>query len=197
MAFAPYGGELARQIPAARAAGHEVLLQLPMEPFNYPTNDPGPFALLTSLGTTANIDRLEWLLGRFTGYVGVTTYMGEKFTVSPKDMRPVINVLRRRGLMLVDARRNPASIAAVLARDLGVPQAYSNLTIDRHASRIAIDTSLRELERIALRDGAAVGFASAYPVTIDRIANWAPSLELKGIRLAPITAVANQQPLDQ
>ncbi len=123
--------------------------------------------------------------------------MGEKFTVSSKDMRPVINVLRRRGLMLVDARRNAASIAAIMARDLGVPQAYSNLTIDRHASRVAIDTSLRELERIALRDGVAVGFASAYPVTINRIANWAPGLELKGIRLAPITAVANLQPLDQ
>ena len=33
-------------VARAREAGHEVLLEVPMEPFDYPDNDPGPQTLL-------------------------------------------------------------------------------------------------------------------------------------------------------
>src|SRR5205807_2244782 len=61
-AFAPYGGELGSQVARAREGGHEVLLQVPMEPFDYPDNDPGPQTLLTSLDAAQNVDRLHWAM---------------------------------------------------------------------------------------------------------------------------------------
>ena len=61
-AFAPYGTDLERWVARARGEGHEVLLQVGMEPFDYPDNDPGPQTLLTSLTAEQNIDRLHWFL---------------------------------------------------------------------------------------------------------------------------------------
>ena len=80
-AFSPYGTDVDRLVDqCARADGHEVLLQAPMEPFDYPDNDPGPQTLLTSLSPDQNLDRLYWLMSRFQGYVGVANYMGARFT---------------------------------------------------------------------------------------------------------------------
>ena len=193
LAFAPYAANLQDWIGKARAAGHEVMLQLPMEPHEYPTNDPGPNALLTTLSPGANLDRLEWLLGRFAGYTGVTNYMGAKFTTSAKSIRPVMAALKSRGLMFVDARTTERSVAGRIARDLGVPVAINNRYIDDQASRRNIDRRLAELERIAKSTGAALGLAYPYPVTIERLANWSVDLERKGIRLAPASAVVDRQ----
>ena len=72
LSFVPYPKDLQSWVNKARAAGHEVMLELPMEPYDYPDNDPGPSTLLTGLEPDENTKRLEWLLSRFTGYVGVT-----------------------------------------------------------------------------------------------------------------------------
>uniref|UniRef100_UPI0034D2DC25 divergent polysaccharide deacetylase family protein n=1 Tax=Desertibaculum subflavum TaxID=2268458 RepID=UPI0034D2DC25 len=193
LAFAPYAGDLQSWIAQARAAGHEAVLQLPMEPLDYPHNDPGPRALLTSLKPSDNLDRLSWLLGRFTGYVGVTNYMGSKFTASTNDVRPVLEVLAKRGLLFVDSRSSARSVATRIAADLGMPRAYNDRFLDNEASRNAIDARLEELERIALKNGAAVGIGYPYPVTIDRIAHWAPTLAAKGIALVPVSAIVDKQ----
>ena len=47
LAFAPYGAEPGKLVERARSLGHEVLLQIPLEPFDYPDNDPGPQTLQT------------------------------------------------------------------------------------------------------------------------------------------------------
>ena len=193
LAFAPYASNLQSWIAAARAGGHEVMLQLPMEPLDYPANDPGPNALLTSLTAADNIDRLEWLLGRVTGYIGVTNYMGSKFTISPNDLRPVLQAIKDRGLMFLDSRASPRSVAAELARSMGLPEAINNRFLDNEASRSAVDARLEELERVAQATGTAVGIGYPYPVTIERIAAWAPGLASRGMILAPISAIANRQ----
>jgi polysaccharide deacetylase 2 family uncharacterized protein YibQ len=61
---APYGDQLTKLAAHARAKGHELLLQVPMEPFDYPNNDPGPRTLLTSLANEQNVNRLHWLMSR-------------------------------------------------------------------------------------------------------------------------------------
>jgi len=194
LAFAPYASDLQSWIAQARAAGHEVLLQLPMEPIDYPTNDPGPRALLTSLKPADNIERLDWLLSRFAGYVGVTNYMGSKFTTSPGDLKPVLEQLAGRGLLFLDSRSAARSVAPRIAGELGMPRVLNDRFIDNEASRTAIDARLEELERIALKNTAAVGMGYPYPVSIERVAAWAQNLAAKGIVLAPVSAIVNRQP---
>jgi len=195
LSFAPYARNLGDWIAQSRAAGHEVLLELPMEPYDYPDNDPGPHTLLTTLSTPDNMDRLNWLLGRFPGYVGVTNYMGAKFMTNETKLLPIIQNLKERGLLYLDAKADRKSVAARVAKELEVPIAANNRFIDREASRVSIDARLYELERISKSVGSAVGIAFPYPVSVERLKTWIATLEKKGIVLAPITAIANTQPI--
>ena len=189
LGFTPYARRLEQWIGLSRAAGHEVLLQLPMEPFDFPTSDPGPHTLLTSAGPDENLERLEFLLSRFTGYVGVYNRMGDRFTSSVESLLPVLQSIHERGLLFVDARTSGTSVAGRLANDLGLPHALNNREIDQVASRVEIDAKLIDLENIARQQGQALGIARPYPVTIERLAQWAASLEEKGIDLAPVSAL--------
>ena len=193
LAFVPYAERLDNWVERARSKGHEIMLSVPMEPQTYPRDDPGPNALLTMLAPDRNLERLEWSLGRAVGYVGITSTTGSKFTGSPDAMKPVIDVLKARGLMLLDARANPKSVGGTLATQGGVPRAFADRVIDHDLSRGAIDDQLKELEAVAKASGSAVGIGSPYPSTIERINLWLTGLADRGFVLAPVSAVANLQ----
>ncbi len=187
LAFSPYGLRLERQFAAARAAGHEVLIGLPMEPANFPLNDPGPQALLTGLPPPENAARLAWALSRAQGYVGVTNaasavLRGERFTASAEAMRPVIETLRERGLLYIDARPGERAPSAVPART-------ADVVIDERPARAEIEARLAELERIAKERGVALGVSGPSPLSLDRLAVWAPQVGTRGLALAPVSAV--------
>jgi uncharacterized protein len=194
LVFNPYAPHLDDWIARARAAGHEVLLSLPMEPTDYPRVDPGPETLLTSLDARQNLERLQWVLTRVTGYVGVVSSAGSRFTTSKGDLLPIFDEIHKRGLMFVDSRTTDQSVAASLAKSIGVPSAVSDVVLDQQASRDAIDQRLQQLETLAHRNGVAVGITSdVYPVGIERIAVWIPGLAQKGLVLAPVSATADLQ----
>ncbi|MFM7346283.1 MAG: divergent polysaccharide deacetylase family protein [Tagaea sp.] len=194
LAFSPYADNLTQWVALARAAGHEVLLNVPMEPSDFPATDPGPQTLLTTLSARQNLERLDGLLGRAQGYVGVATFAGSRFTTSTDAMRPVVDRLFARGLLLLDSRTAPNSLAARVADEVGVPRVYADRLIDQEASRAAIVRSLADLERLARANGAAVGMAQPFPVTFERLINWLPLVENRGFAIAPVSAVVNRQP---
>jgi polysaccharide deacetylase 2 family uncharacterized protein YibQ len=120
-AFMPYDAEVERLAALARSEGHEILLQVPMEPFNYPDNDPGPQTLLTSLTPEQNLERLYWLMSRMQGYVGLAEAMGARFTASEPAFAPILRETARRGLISsttapTRAASPPASPAPTICR---------------------------------------------------------------------------------
>lgn len=188
LAFAPYGAELERTVQRARGEGHEVFLQLPMEPFDYPDNDPGPHTLLTGPKSTDNIDRLNWVLGRFTGYVGIVNFLGGRLTSDEAALSPILRELAGRGLMVVDDGSSARSLLASSATRAQIPAMKVDRVIDTVARPDAIDKELAAIEAMAREQGVAVASASALPVSIERIARWAQSLEAKGLMIVPVSA---------
>nr|WP_211114432.1 divergent polysaccharide deacetylase family protein [Azospirillum rugosum] len=193
LAFVPYAERLDNWVERARTKGHEVMLSVPMEPQTYPRDDPGPNALLTMLAPDRNLERLEWSLGRAVGYVGITSTTGSKFTGNGDAMKPIVDALKARGLMFLDARANLKSVGGALATQAGVPRAFADRVIDRDLSRGAIDDQLKELEAVAKANGSAVGIGSPYPSTIERINLWLTGLADRGFAIAPVSALANLQ----
>jgi polysaccharide deacetylase 2 family uncharacterized protein YibQ len=190
LGFMPYGGKVVTLAAQAHDRGHEILLQVPMEPFDYPDNDPGPQTLLTTLTPQQNMERLYWLMSRFQGYVGLTGAMGARFTASETSLAPVLHETAKRGLIFVDDGSNPRSLAGHIAGANNLPFAKADVVIDSVATPLEIDHALGRLEMAARDHGSAVGFSSALPVSIDHIAKWAQYLDSRGIVLVPITAVA-------
>jgi polysaccharide deacetylase 2 family uncharacterized protein YibQ len=188
LAFAPYGSDLDRQVSRAREDGHEVMLQVPMEPFDYPDNDPGPHTLMAEGTSQENIDRLHWTMSRFPGYIGLVNYMGAKFTSSDAALGPVLKDVADRGLLFLDDGSSGRSRVGVVAEAANLPAARADGLVDATSRPAAIDAELSRLETMARDKGLVIATASALPVTIDRIAQWAKSLESKGLVLIPVSA---------
>jgi polysaccharide deacetylase 2 family uncharacterized protein YibQ len=165
-------------------------LTLPMEPNDYPRQDPGPYTLLTSLSPRENLERLDWVLSRVSGYVGLINMMGSRFTTSQTSLIPVFEELKKRGLMFVDGRASEQSVAGALANSLGLPRVVADASIDGEPSRDAIDHQLAALEEFAQRNGAALGIGLTYPVTLERVALWSKGIEERNMVLAPASALA-------
>ncbi len=194
LSFTPYARRLAHWMSLARAKGHEVMLDLPMEPTSYPDDDPGPQALLTALSAAQNLERLRWILERASGYVGLAAVMGSRFSTSPDHLAPIFDELKDRGLLFLDNRSSEYSLAGELAAKIGVPRAINERSLDRgEAGAVALDGRLVQLERIALAGGATVAMGRPYPVTIERLREWSSDLESRGLVLAPISAVVDRQ----
>jgi len=187
LAFTPYGSDPGKLAGQARAQRHEILLQIPMEPFDYPDNDPGPKTLLTTLGAEQNIDRLYWHLSRFQGYAGIANFMGGRFVVADTVMQPIIREAAKRGLGYLDDGSAPRSVAPALAAAQAMPFAKADLTIDAVPTAAEIDRTLATLEELAKQRGIAIGIASALPVSIERLGAWVKTLESHGIMLVPLT----------
>ena len=193
LAFSPFADDLDRWTRAAREAGHEVLLTIPLEPADFPAGGPGSYTLLTSLSPQQNLGRLDALLKRGAGYVGVTYVMGGRFAASREALLPVLTAIDKRGLMFLDGRANPRSIAGSLAREMGVPRALGDRVIDANPSRPVVEARLAEIEDVARDTGAAVAIAGARPIAFERLSAWLPTLSRKGFALAPISAIVDRQ----
>ena len=187
LAFTPYGSDPGKLAERARAQRHEILLQIPMEPFDYPDNDPGPQTLLTTLNAEQNVDRMTWHMSRFQGYAGVANFMGGRFVVSDAVMQPIVKEAAKRGLGYFDDGSSPRSIAGSIAASQAMPFAKGDIAIDSVPTAVEIDHALANLENMAKERGVAVGVASALPVSIERIGAWTRTLESHGIMLVPLT----------
>jgi hypothetical protein len=173
----------------ARQEGHEILLSLPMEPFDFPRSDPGAHTLLTTAPNNANLEKLNWLMQQGAGYIGITTLSGSRFTTDSAKLKVVMQTLRQRGLMVLDAHVAPHSAVTELAHEMHVPVATVNERIDDNLSPEAIDAAFQELEQVARLNGHAVGIVPALPIVIDHLQEWLKKLPQQGIALAPVSAL--------
>lgn len=185
LSFVPYADNLQSWIDQARAQGHEVLIEMPMEPSGYPDNDPGPYTLLASGGADDVTAKMNWLLGRATGYFGVTNYLGDRFMASDAGMNAFLGVLRQRGVAFLDdgsAGRRPGAWA----------RASADRVVDQTQSPAAIMAQLNAIEALAKARGSAMGAGFSYPVTVEAAARWAEGLDARGLQLAPASAMTQR-----
>jgi polysaccharide deacetylase 2 family uncharacterized protein YibQ len=182
LSFVPYAEGLQGWIDLARQNGHEVLLETPMEPLDYPQNDPGPYTLMANDAPQATTRRLEWLMSRASGYFGLTNYLGGRFMASDSAMATFSADLRQRGLAFIDDGQ-------ASRRGGGVPRASAERIIDEQLDGPSIGQQLSALEQSAQSKGQSLGSGFAYPVTLEEVKRWAGTLSARGLVLAPASAL--------
>ncbi|MGN6469318.1 MAG: divergent polysaccharide deacetylase family protein [Rhizobiaceae bacterium] len=189
LAFAPQGNSLDRWMRDARQTGHELLMQVPFEPYDYPNVNPGRNTLTVEASAAENLRSLHWALSRITNYTGIMNYMGARFVADESAMDPVMKDLARRGLLYLDDGTSARSVAPQLALKDGVPFAEGDLTIDTSRDRGDILKKLDQLEATARAKGFAIGTGSAFQVTVDTVADWINEAVKRGVEIVPVTAV--------
>ena len=185
LSFVPYADGLQQWIDMARSYGHEVMIELPMEPTGYPDNDPGPYTLLSSSDASEVSAKLDWLLSRGVGYFGVSNYLGDRFATAEGPTTALMSNLRQRGLAFVDD--------GTMSRKGGAfARASADRVIDEEQSSAAIMRQLTALEAMAKTGGAAMGSGFSYPVTVEVAARWSSGLNDRGLQLAPVSAMTRR-----
>ena len=190
LAFAPQGNSIGRWMQAARQSGHEIVMQVPLEPFDYPNVNPGRNTLTVAGTADENLKNLHWALSRTTNYTAVMNYMGARFSGDATAMGPFMAELGKRGLAYIDDGSSARSLAADLALKDGVPFVAGDTAIDAVQDRGAILKKLDGLEATARAKGFAVGIGSAFDLTVDTVSSWVAEAKKRGIEIVPISAVA-------
>ena len=188
LGFAPYGDNLQAQVNQARASGHEILLQVPMEPVGYPGNNPGPSTIMSDAKPEQNLAALNWLMSRFAGYSGITNYMGARLLVTEDALRPLMKEVKARGLVYLEDASVNMTLSPKVSQDLRLPMQRATMVIDADPTAPAINAALQKLEQQARQNGSVIATGSGLDVTIETVAEWAKTLQEKGILLVPVSA---------
>lgn len=189
LAFSPYGSATPDWIQKAKDANRETLILIPMEPNNYPKDDPGPQALLTRESDADNARRLEWILRQAGPATGAMNFMGSSLLADEKNMTTVLNALYKRSGIFVENPQGGASLAEEVAERTSTPFLRADVKIDASAAELEVKKQLVALENAAKQKGYAVGIAQPYPLTFSILKSWAASLESRGIKLVPLSAL--------
>jgi len=189
LGFAATGNSLQRWMQEARRDGHEILLQVPMEPFDYPDNNPGPHTLRTGPNAAKNLAELHYSLAQITNYTGIMNFLGGQFLSNADALEPVMRDLAKRGLLFLDDGTSAQSLTGTLADTIGVPHGFADLVVDGQLERIAILRKLDELERVARKNGSAIGVASAFDESVAAVAQWMEEAGTRGIEFVGVSAL--------
>ena len=188
LSFMTYATKLDKQTKAARNAGHELWMHIPMEPGS-PDIDPGPNVLLTGLPKEELRASIFWHLNQFSGHVGINNHMGSRFTADLEGLRVVMEELKKRDLMFLDSITSGRSVARRAAREAGVPFIGRNIFIDHLDESPEIQKRLAEVEQFARKSGYAVAIGHPREKTLRVIGPWLDTIESKGFRLVPLSAL--------
>ncbi len=193
LSFSPYAKDVGTWSNSARATGHEVMLDLPMEPSNYPASDPGPHGLLAGKSAEDNATQLQWLMGRIQGYTGFVTPNNEVYSQNDPNFKNTLELLNVRGLMLVMPHEPVRKETKQLLNDSKIAYTLADVMLDEELSSEAIQARFTALEKIASKHGFAMAYTRGIPLTIQEIAAWSDKLESRGFTLVPVTYITSHQ----
>ena len=191
LSFLTYAEAIDELAEEARAAGHEVMLHVPMEPQGGSPDEPG---LLSSALPVAELDRrIERALSRLPLAAGINNHMGSRFTEDREKMRRVLSVVRSKGLFFLDSKTSPNSAGLSVARELGVPSIARDVFLDHEIDGQAIRRQLKLLEKVAQERGYAVAIGHPHAATIDALREWLPTLPGKHLTITPLSDIIASQ----
>lgn len=186
----PHSPAQKKIVALAEANGFEIMLHLPMEPFEYPNVNPGPGTLLTTMTPDQLISQLEKNLEAIPAIKGVNNHMGSKMTAQSNQMYQIFSVLKKRGLYFIDSRTTAKTQGRPSARLFQVPFAERDVFLDHSQKPEFIEKQIRELIRIARQNGQAVGIAHPHPLTLKILKDALPDLR-KQVQLVPASKVVH------
>ncbi|RJP56223.1 MAG: divergent polysaccharide deacetylase family protein [Deltaproteobacteria bacterium] len=185
----PYSKSLAQK---AHTMGRDVMLHLPMEPYEYPQKNPGNGALLLAMNNEDLLKKLGADIGSVPFIKGVNNHMGSKFTEDEEKMRVVLNELEKRDLFFLDSRTSKNTVGYSVAKEMGIKVAERNIFLDNNQDLKSINAQIDKLAKLSLKNGSAIGIGHPYPATIKALEQMIPELKAKGIEVVPVSQLVNQ-----
>jgi polysaccharide deacetylase 2 family uncharacterized protein YibQ len=189
--FSPYAQDAQILAKKFMDLKHDVVMNIPLEPSNYPVDDPGPYALLTNLSDKDNLDRLDFLADRVSNVIGFYSMDNEKFTMDQKSISPIIEEMKKRNLIYVYGGGKDNTTVIQIADTQSFPLIVAKSIIDKVITEKAINDNLDQLVDEAKKNGFAVALGSPYPVTANILSRWLETLDEKGVELVGLKEIVD------
>ena len=190
LGYSPYCMDITEHLTKIVAKGHDIYVQTPFEPENYPIDDPGYLGILRAQHNKGNMNRLNTILTKFDMIKGVYSEPSEKFTSYAEELKPILDEIKKNNLLFLYGNGVGNKIFDDLTTEKSIQVLYKNILVDQEVNDIAIKARLSELEKIATEKGFVIAYARPYPLTLSIILDWINSLDKKGISIAPISQIA-------
>lgn len=182
----PYTALIARM---AIKQGKEVLLHLPMEPYDYPNIRVEEGTLLTSMTDDEIRGLIDRSLDGLDCAIGANNHMGSRMVENEEKMRTILQEMQRRGFFFLDSRTSPRSVVYDLARKMGVRTAKRDVFLDGHDDIDYIHRKLEEVAEIAASNHCGIAIGHLQPNTIKVLKQYMPDLSKRGIQFVKISEV--------
>lgn len=189
LSFAAHSTGLQGLIDSARADGHEVLIEIPMDSATFDPSEPGADkALLTTIAPAENGDRLDWMMSRAQGYAGLINFNGDIYLTRPDIAAPYMDYLSKTGVgFFTDGAFETPALTGI-SQSTRQPFKSGNGLIDPHPVPRVIAARLKGLSQTATTGSHPVGVGFVYPETISEVQNWIATLDAQNLQLAPATS---------
>jgi len=174
LSFAAQAPGLQSWINKARAKGHEVIIELPMEGVN--AGEAGSIYTLSQANPVSkNIKSLDYLLSRAEGYFAVTNYGGDGLVTDEKALIPVLAHIRNAGLGFIYDGAIPNSLVDTLSISQGLNAVTAATLIDADThDQESVRTALTGLQTSS-GGNIPIGMGFSYEGTIDGVIAWLAS----------------------
>lgn len=181
--FTPYAEEY---IKAAKECGFEVILHLPLEPLDM-RNNPGPGLIKRDWSEEEIIEQLEANLNQVPGAVGINNHMGSAGTADERLMDIIMGQIKKKNIYFVDSMTTERSVGATLGRRHQVLFKKRNVFIDNLTDLNSKKRALRQLIKIALVEGEAIGIGHVRDGTAEAIIEMIPEFQKARIEIVPVS----------
>lgn len=175
----------------AHAMGRDVMLHLPMEPYEYPEKNPGNGTLFLHMSNEKLLRKLGADIRSVPFIKGVNNHMGSRFTEDEEKMRVVLEELKERGLFFLDSRTSRNSVGYSMAKEMGVKAVGRDIFLDNNPDVESINAQIYKLARCSMKNGSAIGIGHPHPSTIEALKQSIPELKRKGIEVVPVSQLVN------
>ncbi|MGC9975950.1 MAG: divergent polysaccharide deacetylase family protein [Syntrophales bacterium] len=173
------------------SAKREILLHLPMEPHNFPDENPGVGALFVGMNDQQIKDEVDKDLSAIPHLSGVNNHMGSKFMENEAKLEVVFRQIKERNLFFVDSRTTPLSQGPAIARKLGLRFISRNIFMDNDNDYITIFRNLtNRIDReFDLKSESVVMIGHPHQKTIQALREAIPVLQSRGIDIVPVSTL--------
>lgn len=165
---------------------HNILLNIPLEPLNYPEDEADPNSLLTKNDEQENLSILDSVFSNSKDYDAVYSSHDDKYTNSYESSKALLSRLKDKKIIYLSGLTDKNALIYQIAEKMNFYILENDIILDSVLSREEIAMQLLELERMAQISGSAIAIGGSYPITMELVNEWIPSLASKGIKIVPI-----------
>lgn len=173
------------------AGGVEILLHMPMEPFNLLVHDDG-YIIKTGMSQAEIRSRVAKALQSVPHAVGMNNHMGSKVTSHRETIVPVLREIQRRGLYFVDSRTAATTVALKAAEEMGIPCVKRDVFLDSEDTVESIRIMLNRTKRHAAARGVAVVIGHCRRNTLHVLQEEIPRLKQEGFVFCRVSELVSE-----